>query len=87
MVVFEIFLRQPGEQLLAVGVLEEMDCGVGEGEAARDDEVGGGEAEERQHDEFAAPAGHGVFEHAGGAAAIGGVADDVPIDGNAREGR
>ena len=72
MVVREELLRDVGEQLLAVRVVHEVDGGVGEREAASDDEIGGGETEEREDDELAAPAGYEVFEDSRGAAAVGG---------------
>ena len=64
-----------------------MDRRVGQRQAARDDEIGGRESQQRQHDELAAPAGSQVFQHAGGAAAIGRAADDIPIDGQRQEKR
>ena len=57
MVVAQHKRRPAGEQSLAVRVMDQMDRGVGERQAARDDEIGGGETEQRQHDELAAPAG------------------------------
>ena len=49
--------RPTSEESHAVRVMDQMDRGVGERQAARDDEIGGGKAQHRQHDELAAPAG------------------------------
>src|SRR5262245_11374932 len=76
--------RQMGEYLLAVRIVHQVDRGIGEREATGDNEIGGGEAEECEDDEFAAPAGNQVFKNASGATAIGCATDDIPID---REGK
>ena len=47
-----------GEQLLAMRVMNQMDRGIGERQAARDDEIRGSKTEQGQNDEFAAPTGH-----------------------------
>src|SRR3954447_15273770 len=58
----------------------QMDRGVGERQAARDDEVRGRKTQHGQHNELAAPAGSRVFQQARSAAAIGRATYDIPID-------
>src|SRR5262245_19785487 len=87
MVVVEELSGQACQQLLAVRIVDEVNRGVGQRQAASNDKIGGGEAQKGQDDQFSAPAGHQVFQHAGGAAAIGGAADHVPVNGECQQKR
>ena len=61
---------------------EKVRGGVRRGQRHRDDEVRHGEAEQNEHDEFAAPPGDEAFQEGNGSQPVRGAGGDVPVDGH-----
>ena len=62
-------------------ILQHVRGGIGGGEGDRDDEVGGDEAEEDQHEELALPPGEQALQHGDRAFATRAFTGDPPVDG------
>ncbi len=75
------------EEMVNERVLDDVRGGVGGRERDGDDEVGGDEPEERQHEELPLPAREQMFEHRDGAFAVRTLGGDSPVDGERAEER
>ena len=67
------------------GVLRDVGGGIGGGERDGDDEVGGEETQEAEHDELTPPVRQEVLEHGDGALAVRALLRDTAVDGRAEE--
>ena len=63
------------------GVVNEVGRGVGGAKGHGDDEVGGGESEQDEDEDLAAPLGEELFEHADAALAVGAGFGHSLVDG------
>jgi hypothetical protein len=72
---------------MPVRVVQHVRRGVGDRQAARDDEVGRHETHQDQHQNLAAPAMHGLFEQADGALPIRRAANDIAVDRHGQQQR
>ena len=70
-----------------VRVLYDVRGGVSRREGDRDNEVGGDEAEQREHEELALPTRKKVFEHRDRAFAVGAFVRDAVVDRERAEER
>ena len=76
-----VTLEDAGDQR----ILQDVGGGVGRREGDRDDEVGGHEAEQHQHEELALPPRQEPLQHRDRALAVGALGGDAAVDGEGAE--